>query len=168
MPSLSELFRALLRRALGGRTMGASLLAALAAGAAAGWLSARYLSAGLGATPSRGIVAWLLVHYDAAALYGLGALAALQVTTSYADDLRAGWPIQYLAAGGTRDRYALALAGAHTAGAGLFYLLTVSTWLLTATAFGRPVSWLPATTLRLPFGLLWLLPRPRSRWPRSR
>lgn len=157
IPPTCELFRALLRRALGGRSVVPNLALALASGAAAGWLAARYLGAGLGERPSAGVLAWLIVHFPQTALYGLGVLSALEITTWYGADARSGWPFQYLAAGGTRDRYVLALGLAGAAGNGLLYLLAIGAWLATALVLGQPASWLWRDTAFLPGALLWLL-----------
>ena len=156
IPPACELFRALLRRALGGRSVLANLVMAAAAGGVGGWMAAGYLREGLGERPSAGLVAWLLVNFQHTAMYGLGMLGALQLAAAYGDDARTGWTVQYLAAGGTRDRYILALAAASACAGGLLYLLAVSVWLAAATAFGRPVALLPASTAFLPVALLWL------------
>ena len=66
-------------------------------------------------------------------MYGLGVLAALQLATAYDTDARSGWTMQYLAAGGTSDRYILALASAGAAAGGLLYLLAAGAWLAVAT-----------------------------------
>jgi ABC-type multidrug transport system ATPase subunit len=155
-PPSSELLRALLGRALGDRSAPARLVLATTAGAAAGWLAARYLAAGMGDRVSSGILAWLLVRFPSSAMCALGIVAALQLAAAFADDARTGWTVQYLAAGGTRDRYILALAAAGWGASGLEYLLATSTWLTTATLFGRPASLLSATTAFLPLALLWL------------
>ena len=155
-PASGELFRALLRRALGGRGAGAWLLLAAGVGAAAGWLAARLLAAGLGDRPSAGIIAWLLVHFPYTALYGLGLLGAIQLLVCYGDDARSGWTAQFLAAGATRDRYLLALAFAGACATALLYLVSVSSWLVVATAFGRPVPLLLPDTALLLVALLWL------------
>jgi len=156
IPPPCELFRALLRRALGGRTAVSGLMLASAGGAAAGWVAARCLLAGIGTRPSNGLMAWLLVNFQDSALYGLGVFAAGQIAAAYGEDARTGWTVQYLAAGGTRDRYILALAAAGAAASALFYLLAVSAWLAVGTAFGRPVSLLGGSTAFVPVALLWL------------
>jgi hypothetical protein len=155
-PPSGELYRTLLRRALGGRSIPASLVLALVTGVAGGWLAARYLAAGVGDRPSSGMLAWLLVHFPHSAMYVLGLVAALQLATAYGDDARAGWTVQHLAAGGTRDRYVLALAAGGWSASALEYLLATSAWLATATSFGRPASLLLAGAAFLPVALLWL------------
>jgi len=155
-PSACELYRSLLRRAVGGRSAFVAVLASLAVGAVAGAVAARCLLAGLGTRPSTGLVAWLLVNFPQTSLYGLGVHAAGQVVAAGGDDARTGWTTQYLAAGGTRDRYVLALAAASTTAAALFYLLATSAWLAVGTAFGRPVSLLGASTAFVPVAMLWL------------
>ncbi|NJD11636.1 MAG: hypothetical protein FIB01_14780 [Gemmatimonadetes bacterium] len=156
IPPACELFRALLRRALGGRDVAASLALVTAIGALSGWLAARYVGAGLGERPSAGLLPWLLVRFPQTALYGLGALAALQVAGGYGEDARTGWTAPYFAAGGTRDRYIIALALAGGGAHGLRYLLAVGSWLGAAAAFGRPIFLVGDDVAFLPVSLLWL------------
>jgi hypothetical protein len=126
-------------------------------GILAGWLAGRCHAVGVGDRMSSGLLAWLIVRFPHTAMYALGIVAALQLVTAYGEDARTGWTPQYLAAGGSRDRYILALAGAGAGAAGLLYLLAVAAWLAAATALGRPASLLPASTALVPVGIAWQL-----------
>lgn len=156
-PPTCELFRTLLRRALGRQSAPASMIGAVALGVLGGWVAARCHAAGVGDRTSSGLLAWLVVRFPHTAMYGLGSFAALQLVAAYDEDARTGWTPQYLAAGGSRDRYILALAGAGACATGLLYLLAVAAWLAAATALGRPVSLLPASTALVPVAIAWQL-----------
>lgn len=150
-----ELLRAFLLRELGGRG-GVTLLAlSVAAGATAAAVSARLLALPPDALPPD-LAANFFLHYPASALYLVGLAYAWRTPGRVGGDEAAGWTLQYLAAGATRDRYLTALVLASALAALVVYLVTLVAWALLLSALRRDPTALTGSAALLPAAVAWL------------
>lgn len=150
-----ELLRAFLLRELGGRGGLLLLSFATAAGALAAVVSARLLALPPGAR-APAMAANLFLHYPTSALYLVGFAYAWRTPGHVGEDEAAGWPLQYLAAGATRDRYLSALVLASALAALVVYLTTVLAWALLLSILRREPATLTGSAAMVPVAAAWL------------
>lgn len=150
-----ELLRAFLLRELGGRGGIVLLALSTAAGATAAVVSARLLALPPDTLPP-GLATSFFLHYPASALYLVGLAYAWRTPGRVGGDEAAGWTLQYLAAGATRDRYLTALVLASALAALVVYLVTLLAWALLLSFLHRDPAALTGAAALLPVAVAWL------------
>lgn len=133
------------------------LLAALAAatGLAAGWLAHQYLDPRFDPGPMALLVG-LVTGFPRTAAYAVGFAFAWRLAGDYGRDASSGWTQQYLAAGGTRDRYVVALTIAEALHAVTAFVIAVGAWsAVVSLGGGGGAPWLAVSRVVVP-GSLWI------------